>query len=651
MSLKRSAAAALLSWMVVVVVTAQSVPDSAQTLFTINKKPVTTAEFVYLYRKNHQHKPEEFTKEKIEAYLDLFINYKLKVEEALSRGMDTTAAFRQEYQTYRDELLKPYLPDSKVVDSLVALTYERLKEEISASHILIALEADATPADTLKAYNRISELRMRAVAGADFNELAARFSEEPGAAMTKGNLGYFTALQMVFPFEQAAYSTPVGSVSDPVRTAFGYHILKVWDRQPSRGEVEVSHIMIRTDGADNEEDKNAIFDIHDKLQKGKDWDELCRQYSEDANSKDQGGKLRPFGVGGMSSVPEFRDMAFSLQEEGEISDPVKTQYGWHILRLESRIPLPPFPELKASLTQRVSRDERVTISKAALRAKMRAEFGYAENAIVKDKILDMGVRVFQERESAGKDLENEVLFYMQSRPFHVKGFLDYAAARPPKSGPETAKQHLRQLLEQYTDSVYLDLMVARVKRESPDYKWLLKEYYEGILLFEIMEREVWNKAMEDTAGQQRYYASHAPEYQAGERMAGKIFSGSSKGQLEELKRLLESKDPTAAEFLKKNRIREDSGSFQKEDRPVLQKTEWQPGFYLVENAGVYYLVAIDKILPPGPETFEEARASVISDYQTFLEDSWIRELKRKFGVNVDKKAKKRAFRLLTITSG
>src|SRR5687768_9181430 len=202
MTLKRSAVTALLSYVIVFATSAQSNGNRSQTLFSINKKSVSTDEFIYLYRKNHQHKPEEFTEEKIEEYLTLFINYKLKVEEALSRGMDTTAAFEKEYQTYRDELLKPYLPDSKVVDSMVALTYERLKEEVNASHILIALKQGASPQDTLEAFKKITALRQRALNGENFDQLAAENSEEPGAEITKGNLGFFTAMQMVFPFEQ-----------------------------------------------------------------------------------------------------------------------------------------------------------------------------------------------------------------------------------------------------------------------------------------------------------------------------------------------------------------------------------------------------------------------------------------------------------------
>ncbi len=646
MSLKRSAATALLSSLIVFLLQAQPHNGSSSTLFVINKQPIDTEEFLYLYRKNHQHTAEEYTGDKIEEYLNLFINYKLKVEEALSRGMDTTNAFKKEYQTYRNELLKPYLPDARVVDSLVALTYERLKEEVNASHILIALKPDASPADTLVAYKKILELRRRVLAGEDFGDLAAQYSEEPGARTTKGNLGYFTAMQMVFPFEQAAYLTPVGQVSQPVRTQFGYHIVKVLDRQPARGEVEVSHIMIRAgDGVDGQTAKNRIFDVYDKLQKGMDWDEVCGEYSEDLSTKDKGGRLRPFGVGAMNSVPEFQDEAFALQEKGEISDPFQTQYGWHIIRLESKIPLPPFEEMKASLSQRVSRDERVAISRQAVRERMKKVFGYSEDAAVRSRVTalaDSSLTGGKWMPSTDKSLEQAVLFTMGNKSFQVKDFLAFVS-RHGGQVSASPDEYIEQLYNKFIDDVQAQLLEDKIKRESPDYKWLLREYYEGILLFEIMEKEVWNRAMEDTVGQRNYFNAHAAKYQAGERIAGRIYTSSSKENLEQLKGLLYSGDTTAHEFIARQNIKVQDGPFEKGDRGVLSKIEWSPGAYITNNSGTNYLIEVQKILPPGPKTFEEARASVISDYQTFVEEAWIKELKAKFGVKIKKKAKKDVF--------
>lgn len=650
MFLKRMSAAVLLSCLVVFVVTGQSTRKKPQPLFSVNNKPIMIDEFTYLYRKNHQQKPEEFTPPEIEAYLTLFINYKLKVEDALYRGMDTTETFKKEYNTYRNELLKPYLPETKVVDSLVTQAYDRLKEELNVSHILVNVKPDASPQDTLEAYQRIVNLRKRILAGESFGDVAAAFSEEPRAGVTKGSLGYFTALQMVFPFEQAAYQTPVGEVSNPVRTRYGYHIIHVLDRKPSRGEVEVSHIMIRTgDGFDNGQARNSIFDVYDKLQKGVDWQELCEQYSEDLNSKDKEGRLRPFGVGAMATVPEFEQMAFALQNNGDISDPFQTAFGWHILRLESKIPLPPFEELKASLANRVSRDERVQISRQALREKMRSEFGYIENHPVKSKLMaltDSSLIKGNWKPTLQRDVEKEVLFTMQHKPFRVKDFIDYVTENQNATTSMSPPQYLEKLFLDFVEHVQMELLEEKIKSDSPDYKWLLKEYYEGILLFEIMEKEVWNKATEDTVGQRAYFNDHASDYKAKDRISGKIYSSPSKSTLEQVKKLFDSGDSTVHEFILKNKIRSESGPFEKDDRPVLSKIRWSAGLQLAENNGMNYLIFIEKILPPGFKTFQEARSSVISDYQTHLENTWMAQLRKKFEVKVNRKAKKQAIEQL-----
>src|SRR5690606_34823358 len=262
---------------------------SRDILFEVNNRKVTSEEFIYLYRKNHQ-STSGYTAADINEYLDLFVNFKLKVEEARSRGMDTTAAFLSEYRGYRNELLKPYLPDSRIMDSLVTQAYDRMKEEVRASHLLISLPADAAPGDTLRAYNRALEIRESVRAGEDFGSLAAAYSDDPQAKSSGGDLGFFTALQMVHPFETAAYEAKPGELVGPVRTQFGYHLIKVTDRRPARGQVAVSHIMLRTGGErDSTEVREKIFNLYDQLMAGASWDELCAEYSEDPGSKSKGG--------------------------------------------------------------------------------------------------------------------------------------------------------------------------------------------------------------------------------------------------------------------------------------------------------------------------------------------------------------------------
>ena len=617
--------------------------DKSATLFTVNKKPVTVDEFMYLYKKNHHDAQKDFTKEKINEYLELFINFKLKVEEAKSRGLDTTKVFLKEFNGYKDELRKPYLPDAEIIDSLVKLTYTRMQEEINASHILVAVKPDASAEDTVKAYAKIAGLRDKILKGADFGLVAASASDDPSAKINKGNLGYFSAMQMVYPFESAAYSTAVGAVSPPVRTRFGYHIIKVSDRRPARGEVEVSHIMIRTGNAkENDKVKETIFNVHDQLQAGVSWEELCKQYSEDASTKQNGGKLKPFGSGAMSSVPEFEKIAFFLQKPGEISDPFQTRYGWHIMRLERKIPVPAFDEIATSLKTRVARDERTELSKQSLQAKLRKEFDFTENAEVKARTLalaDSNLLKGKWKPAVSTNQAKETLFKVKSKEYAVRDFLGYVDKNQRLStlAPE---KYLDLLYGQFVDATILNLVEARIIDQHPEYRHLLQEYYEGILLFDIMEKEVWSKASQDSAGQQTYYEAHKADYATGERARVTFYSSSNPEFREALRQLiLDSAESKVADFISERKIKTETGYFKKEERAVLQKVPWVKGLYSTENNGIYYLAWLKDILPPGSMSFEEARPAIISDYQAFLEKNWVNELKKKYSVKINEKGK------------
>ncbi|MDB5262459.1 MAG: peptidylprolyl isomerase, partial [Adhaeribacter sp.] len=311
-------------------------------LETIGGKPVYTAEFEYVYHKNNGNAENANTRASIQEYLDLYTNFKLKVMDAESRGLDTTTAFRQELEGYKQQLAQPYLTEKSVTEKLIREAYDRMQKEVNASHILINVAPDAEPKDTLAAYNKVLELRKRLVAGEDFAQLAHAFSEDPSAKENYGKLGYFTALQMVYPFEDAAYKTLPGQLSQPIRTRFGYHIIKVNDVRSAQGEIKVSHIMVRaTPGlpkADSVAAKKKIDEIYTRVARKQNWDQLVAQFSEDVSSAENGGELPWFGTGRM--IGNFEEAAFKLAKPGDITRPVQTPYGWHIIKLIERRSLP-----------------------------------------------------------------------------------------------------------------------------------------------------------------------------------------------------------------------------------------------------------------------------------------------------------------------
>lgn len=621
---------------------AQKKASKPQVLFTVGSEKTTADEFIYLYKKNHPAQ-SDFTDQKIEEYINLFINFKLKVSEARSRGIDKTPEFNKEYNTYKDELRKPYLPESKIIDSLVKLTYDRLQKEVSAAHILIEIKATATPADTLEAYNRAVEIKKQLLAGDDFAAKAIQHSTDPSAKLNGGNLGYFTALQMVSPFEEAVYAGKPGDIVGPVRTSFGYHIIKIGENRPSRGEVEVSHIMLRSGSRDEAKAKTLIFEIHDQLTKGGSWDELVKKYSEDPGSKDIGGRLRPFGVGALSRIPEFDAAAFALKTPGELSHPFQTAYGWHIVRLERKIPLPTFEESATNLKSRVARDPRVQLSKTALTNKLKKDLKFTENVAAKNKSIALADTALTKGKwkipgtfSSGK----ETLFTLDKHKISIQEFLNYAQNNQRPSALQPAA-YMELLYSAFVESMVSTAFENKLIASNPEFVMLLREYYEGILLFDIMEKEVWKKASDDSVGQRQFFIAHPEFYQAGERIDASLYYSDSKANLELLSKSLLAKDSTGArELVKTKNIYSESGVYQREDRPALKDIEWKPGQYFTQNGNMTYLVVVNKIVPPGAMSFDDARASIVSAYQDELEKNWLASLRKKYPVKVNDKTKK-----------
>jgi len=614
---------------------------AAVPLFSIKGLPVYTDEFIYLYKKNHL-QPNDFTDEKINEYLNLFINFKLKIAEARNRGLDTTRAFVKEFNTYKEELKKPYRAGTDDLDRLTKEAYDRLTQEVKVAHLLIMAKPDAAPSDTLTAYRKISDLRQRALAGQPFETLAKENSEDPSAKLNNGNLGYFTALQMVYPFEDAAYKTKVGEISSIVRTRFGYHIIKVLDRRAARGEVEVSHILLRTGKGNEAKIKNTIFEIYDQLKGGRSWDELCNEFSEDTSTKGTGGKLRPFGIGALASVPEFEQVAFSLKEPGAISDPFQSAVGWHIIRLEKKIPVPSYKETEASLKRRVARDERLTISKENSLEKRKKELGFTEEKEVRTNVISLADSTLTKGKwhyAGGGAIQDQTLFTRHAEKTYTRDFFQWVAANETSSSLSPSA-YMRQLYDRFVEEKINEMEEKKLLSENPDYKMLLNEYREGILLFEIMEKEVWNKASQDSIGQQKYYSDHPDKFKAGNRVEAKIFATTDKAFREEIKKRIAAGDTLTEADLKKFKSVTHFKKYEAKESQIIDQINWVPGLHDAEVNQTYYLAEISRLIPPGNLTFEEARAKVISEYQDSLEKEWLIRLRQKYPVKINKKGKK-----------
>ena len=537
-------------------------PPAGPAIETLGTTAVPAREFAYVYQKNNGTAADYGTRASVTEYLNLYTNFRLKVLDAEKRGLDTTQAFRRELDGYRQQLAQPYLTEKGVTDQLVREAYERMSQEVNASHILIRVAPDAAPADTLAAYQKIVALRQRVTSGGeDFTTLARTTSEDPSAKDNGGKLGYFTAMQMVYPFESAAYRTPVGQVSPPIRTRFGYHIIKVNDRRPAQGEVKVAHLMVRVTPqaprADSAAAHKKINELYARLQKGENWNKLVGQFSEDAGSAPNGGELPAFGTGRM--IPSFEEVAFKLQKPGDIAPPVQTPYGWHIIKLVEKQPIPSFDTLKPTLTSKVGKDSRSELNRAAFLKRIRQEnqfreipaakqlaFAQGDTALLRGRYKYDAARLAPASSGkagkAGKAVKpgsNKLaLFTIMTQAYPVGDFLTYVQQnqRPrPTATPEFAMQ---QLYDQYVDQQLTDYERDHLPAKYEDYRMLVQEYRDGILLFQLMDQKVWSKAIEDTTGLRKFFGANQANYQFGQRVRGTLISAASPAVLARAQREL-----------------------------------------------------------------------------------------------------------------
>ena len=512
-------------------------------LLSINGESILADEFLYVYEKNNFNNDSIYIESDVDDYFELFVNFKLKVSEAKANGIDTTDAFLSEFETYKDQLIKPYLSEAKEQERLVKEAYERMKYEIDASHILVTVDPQALPEDTLKSYQKISEVYEKAKSGEDFGALAVIYSEDPSAKTNKGGLGYFSAFQMVYPFEEAAYTTPIDSISDILRSRFGYHIIKVHDKRPYSGKIKVSHIMLRIDvnQPDTISVRNKIFEIHDQIIGGADWNELCQRYSDDQRTKNSGGTLPLIGLRQINDT-SFENAAFNLETPGEISDPVRSKFGWHIIKLEERIGLEPFEEIREDLEQRVSKDDRSRMSRQVVISTLKVQNNFREVPSARDLLLNLADSSLVNGKwdvSVNKKLMKDTLFSIADKQYYMADAIREITQMQRQRAGITPEAYMNELLDKYIEQTLIDFEEKQLIETNRDFRMLLNEYYEGILLFEIMNEKVWGKAVEDTIGLQTYFDDNLDSYYWEERADAIIISSENRDIIKEVQKALE----------------------------------------------------------------------------------------------------------------
>jgi peptidyl-prolyl cis-trans isomerase SurA len=619
----------------------------------IDGNPVTKSEFLQIYLKNNPN--PKFDQASLDEYVEMFTKFKLKVAEAEKLGYDTIPKLKKELDGYRKQLALPYLIDSVENQAMVTQAYDRIKNEVRASHILIRVDANASPKDTLVAYNKIMALKARIEKGEDFASVAKmkNGSEDPSAASNGGDLGFFTAFQMVYPFEEKAFTTQIGQVSDPFRTRYGYHIVKVTDKRPSRGTIRVAHIMVSTGKDATAEAKgNAekkINEIYDKLVAGEKWETLVSLHSDDANSVKKNGELPTFGSGTTQRmVPAFEDAAFSLKEVGQFSKPVKTDFGFHIIKLIEWKEVSSFESMKKELQTKVNKDERSKKTQDAFVSKLKANYHYAYKG---DKNLKwfndkLDSTYYQGKWTAdGKLKSNKVMFELngETAAFTQQAFAkflekNYRGIKRDENKIVVAKQY-----KSWEKAAILEYEESILPTKYPEYRALLKEYHDGIILYEIMQDRVWNKAVKDTAGLRAYFMANQSKYTWQKRLDATVYecltkeiaanvSGMLKNDTINSKHVLDvvNKDSELNLKVKMNK-------FDIAQTPFLAGKNLSKGLnQAYEFEGKYYVVKVAAVLEPGLKEFSEAKGMATSDYQNYLETTWLESLKSSHAVKVNK---------------
>ena len=606
-------------------------------IFTIDGEPTTTKEFVRVYKKNLDLVKDNEQKD-IDNYLKLFIDFKLKIKEAKKQKLNEDPYYLRELGTYKNQLLNTYLAENEATEALVAEAYERSLYNINAAHALVRLDEFDT--DTIAAYNKIKDLRAQILANG-FEATKTKYHD--GEQIFVEDLGYFSVFRMIYEFETVAYNTPVGAVSQPFRTRFGYHVILVKNKERSKGTLTAAHIMIGLkQEKPNVNPQKLINSIYNKLKKGMSFEALAKEFSEDKGSAENGGLLNPFSRG-FTGSDVFEDEAFKLENDGDYSKPFKTNFGWHIVKRINLKPLESFEDSKKMLEQRTKQDTRSALINDALVDKIKNNYKITENPQSKNYfipalqvVIDSNLQTFPE------DFKLEgTVFSINNKIYNYKDFADYLLLTKQKFSPNTpAKNIINSAYQSYFNESIIKFRKDNLEFENQEYANTLNEFRDGLLLFEIMEKEVWNKALKDTLALQTYFNNHKEKFIAPQKINLTVakFSQNKVAKKTHQKLKQVTNKEAFIEILKQNNLPFTEGSFSKND-PIFPKNfNFEKGVSnIYKNKKDFRVFYISEIITEETKSFEDVRGEVISDYQSYLENEWIQNLRKRYKIKVNKK--------------
>lgn len=613
---------------------------SNDVLFTIDEVPIYANDFERVYKKNLDLVKDE-TQKDIDTYLELFINYKLKLNEARALGLDKKPQYTREFNSYKKQLAKNYLKDNKVTDALVKEAYHRVSNEVKARHILIRLNGNETPEDTLKIYNQLLKLKER-VSNEGFEKVQKEVHN--GKTIYAEDLGYFGGFKMVYSFENVAFNTKAGEISNPFKTRFGYHIVEVLEKRESLGKRTVAHIMITN--KDNVDAEKRIKDIYKKIQQGEDFEALAKQFSQDKSSAKNGGKLAAFGSGELSSS-EFENIAFGLTTENNLSKPFKTSFGWHIVKLYNIETIPPFEKVKVELEKKVKKDSRSELINSAMATKLKNKYNVGSNKSALDYFASILTKDYYTHKWTlpANFTGNKALVKIGKKQLKYSDFGNYLTQTQRVLMAKLPVQNLvAKKYELFLEGELFKCQEAHLEEDNQEYAQILGEYRDGLLLFDLMETKIWSAAKNDSVGLNNFYQANKQNYVWKDRIDAIVASSASKKEIKKVKKLLSkntSINAIKAEINKEDKVNVlfTTGIMNAEHQALPENFDFKEGMSSIYNHNNSYIVVkVNKVIPTAIKTFEESKGQASSEFQDQIEKTWIQTLRDKHKIQINQSA-------------
>ena len=602
-------------------------------VMNINGKDITKSEFEYIYNKNNK---QQVDIKSIDEYIPLFVNYKLKVDAAEKAGIDTTAAFINELEGYRQELAKPYLTDMETEEALLREAYDFYCMNVEISHILIATGQVPDEANREAARAKAQEVADKALAGADFEALAQEYSDDPGSKERGGYLGYIRGGRLIYPFEKVAFTMQPGEISQPVETRFGYHVIKVHNARPDRGERLCAHIFLMVpQNATPEVDaqkKAEAEAIYNDLMAGADFVTMAKEKSQDQSNAMNGGLLPWISAGDL--LKELEDVAFSLSK-GEIAPPVRTKFGYHIVRLNDTRDVKSYEEMRTELSQRLARDERGSMGRDALIANLKEQYNYKLDEVQLTTALTICGATPDSAFLANLSQQEMTFATYADRSVTAS---DVAASMKKRRYSPDAKTSVvvRNEIERLVTAGLLEIEMSNLETKYPDYRNLINEYRDGMLLFEISNREVWEKASTDVKGLEKHFKKNKKKFTWDRpHFKGYVVSCANDSIAGEVKKIIKkTKNNNEALVAIETTFNNDSvtnvsvdyGLYVAGDNKFVDELVFD-GVKAQREENLPVVFVSGKTLK-NPETYLDVRGQATADYQEYLEKQWLKRLNK-----------------------